>query len=425
MISMTGWDRRALVVAGLSVLLTCACSSSAKQGSTGGVSGNGGASGSGGKGTGGGGGSRAVDAASDLRGDAGTSTPEDPACHNAIQAECQRLVACEYNTADDCEQPAVTCPDFFFNADSTRTIQQITDCFAQFAKVTCTDFDSSEPIPTASAEARGPRAQRVSTAASARAADARDIATGAGRAAPSRWPPANPARRRGAALAIRHRKTQLCTPTSTIAYAGLNQPCNLSALPWWSAAPATCTAIAPTAGTTAGTCRPPLGNGEACAGPGALCEPPLVCYNQTTCQPDPFELCGDAGVCDDASFCKPNGLGFHVCAPRAALGAGLRPRRRHDHHRVRLRHALPGLAGNLRDAWQPRRPVRRRRSLRWAVPHVRRRPLCDVPHLGLSVRPSRRRHRLTASDFQSELPRRIGGRGVPTRAVGTAVLVLE
>jgi hypothetical protein len=336
MSSMTVWDRRALVVAGISVLLTCACSSSAKQGSTGGVSGNGGvsgsggvsgnggASGSGGKGTGGGGGSRAVDAASDLRGDAGTSTPEDQACHNAIQAECQRLVACEYNTADDCEEPAVTCPDFFFNADSTRTIQQITDCFAQFAKVTCTDFDLGAYPNCFSGGARPPGAACLHgsecqsggcTGHSYRCGTcgALPVATGQSCASAGCGPGD-----------FCHRKTQLCTPTSTIAYAGLNQPCDLSASPVVG-----CTGdlhcIAPTAGTTAGTCRPPLGNGESCAGTGALCEPPVVCYNQTTCQPDPFELCGDAGICDDASFCKPNGLGFQVCAPRAALGAVCAP----------------------------------------------------------------------------------------------------
>jgi hypothetical protein len=116
-----------------------------------------------------------------------------------------------------------------------------------------------------------------------------------------------------------HRKTQLCTPTSTIVHAGLNQPCDLSASPVVGCS-GDLHCVAPTAGTTAGTCRPPLGSGESCAGTGALCEPPLVCYNLSTCQPDPMMVCGDAGVCDDASFCTPDGLGFHVCAPRAALG---------------------------------------------------------------------------------------------------------
>ena len=340
--------RRALVAAALSALLGCACSSTSKQGSTGGAGGGSGAGGkgsggAGGKGTAGAGGQGAggaggrnggagagavdaatdharTDAANDARADAaGSSTPADQACRAAIHAECQRLVACEYNSTSDCEAVAATCPDFLFGPDSNATIQEVTACFAQFATVTCTDFDLEAYPSCFSGGARPPgatclhssecqsggctgRSERCGTCG------ARPVATGQSCASVGCGPGD-----------FCHRKTQLCTPVSTIVHAGLDQPCDLSATPAVGCS-GDLHCIAPTAGTTAGICRAPLGNGESCAGTGALCEPPLVCFNQMTCQPDPFEVCVDGGVCDDASFCKPDGRGFHVCAPRAAIG---------------------------------------------------------------------------------------------------------
>jgi hypothetical protein len=116
--------------------------------------------------------------------------------------------------------------------------------------------------------------------------------------------------------------TKLCTPASTIVYAGMGESCNLSASPVVGCA-GDLHCIAPTAGTTAGICRPLLGNGESCAGTGAVCGASLECVNATTCQPIPPTPpplpCGDAGVCDDSAFC--NGYGRDsTCVPRAAVG---------------------------------------------------------------------------------------------------------
>jgi hypothetical protein len=341
-----------MVLAGVLAFLACACSSSAKQGSTGGAGGTGGASGAGGvSGSGGvsgaggtagaggrggtssvsgsgGGGAHAVDAAidrapTDARHDTGSeagTSPQDQACRAAFQAQCESLVACGYNDLDECLAEAIFCPDYYFSPASGLTVQGVTDCLPSLSKITCTDWDLQLRPTCLAAGTRPPGAACVhgtdcqSEGCSGRnkaCGTCRDLLPATGESC------ANSACRAGDFC---HPKTQLCTPASTIVYANMGESCDLSATPVVGCA-GSLHCIAPTAGTTAGTCRPALGNGESCAGSGAICGPGLECYNMTACQPIPVippYVCGDAGVCSDSTYCSE---GAHpTCLPAAGVG---------------------------------------------------------------------------------------------------------
>jgi len=313
-----------MVLAGLSAFLICACSSSAKHGSTGGASG---ASG----GTGGSAGARAVDAATDgapndarhdAANDTGTSTPEEQACLAAFQAQCQILVACGFDTLEDCMSEAILCPDYYFSAASGLTVQGVTACLSEVAKITCTDWDLQLRPTCLIGGTRPPGAACVhATDCQSQGCTGRNKACGTCSDPPSAT---------GQSCAtigcgpgdFCHPKTKLCTSGSTIVYANLGESCDLSASPVVGCS-GSLHCIAAAAGTTAGICRPLLGNGESCAGTGAICGPALECDNQTTCQPipaiPPSPTCGDAGVCDDATFCSGFGK-QRSCVPRAAVG---------------------------------------------------------------------------------------------------------
>jgi hypothetical protein len=264
----------------------------------------------------------AQDAQSDRANEAGPPTPEDQACRAAFQAQCEILAACGYNTLEGCLTEAVFCPDYYFSAASGLTVQGVIDCLADIAKVTCTDWDLQLRPACLSAGTRPPGAACVhSPDCQSGGCSGRNKACGTC----NDLPPAT-----GESCATTscrpgdfcHPKTKLCTSGSTIVYAGMGESCDLSASPVVGCL-SDLHCIAPAAGTTAGTCRPLLGNGESCAGTGAVCGPSFECVNQTTCQPippaPPPQACGDAGVCDDSAFCS--GYGHDgTCVPRAAVG---------------------------------------------------------------------------------------------------------
>jgi hypothetical protein len=234
-------------------------------------------------------------------------------------------VACGYNNVDDCNALAVLCPDYYFSAASSLTVQGVTDCLGDLAKITCTDWDLQLRLPCVAGGTRPAGAACVhSTDCQSMGCSGRNKACGTCNAAPATGESCAGSSCRPGDFC--HRTTKLCTRASSIVYAKMGESCDLSATPVVGCA-GNLHCIGQAAGTTAGTCRPPLGDGESCVGAGAICGPSLECVFQSTtaatCQPIPPtpspQACGDAGVCDDASYCSGVGQS-RVCLPRVAVG---------------------------------------------------------------------------------------------------------
>jgi hypothetical protein len=261
--------------------------------------------------------------------DGGVGTTADQLCRAAIQARCDRLATCAGTpeSAADCAAIAVTCPDYFFNQASTRTIAAVTSCLAELQQEPCTDLDL-ELYPSCWSGGTRPAGAPCAYASDCQSTGCSGHGTTCGVCA------AGPAATGASCAQVRcgagdfcHPTTKLCTPGGTIVHAGQGQACDPAADPAVG-----CTGdlhcIAPS-GQTAGMCQPlPLLDlGQPCYQMPGVCRPPLICSisidgatttSQCVALPSDSQ-CGDAS-CDDTTFCKVTGTS-RTCVPRAAVGA--------------------------------------------------------------------------------------------------------
>ncbi len=273
-------------------------------------------------------------ARSDAGGTAGASGPGGSAggagapsvsateiCVAAVEAQCQRLIACQGAAAvPDCSRYEALCPGYYFNEDSYRTAAGIASCITALASRTCTDV-AIGLFPACFTEGKRPTdapcaysSQCVSGSCSTGAACSTCRAGGV----PVGGSCSSAACQNGSFC---HPTTRVCTDGSTVMHAAEGQPCDLSASPVVG-----CTGdlvcVPATSDSTAGTCTPPPGIGQPCAtvmfsnlvcGPGAKCTAPSggTCLAAVPC---------GTSSCDTNSYCK-GGDGGMTCAPLAAVGA--------------------------------------------------------------------------------------------------------
>ena len=315
--------------------LLCACSSKGKpagaDASTGGTGGSGGASagaaGAAGVGAGGGAGSSAGAPGSD----GGPLTTADALCRAAIQARCDRLAACGAypDSAANCAQlSAVLCPGYFFNSDSTRTIDAVSACIGDLEGESCSDIDLGL-FPSCWSPGTRPEGAPCAypSVCQSGVCTGNSSSCGVCRGGPPAATGESCASLRCRAGDFCHPATKLCTPGNTIVHAAQGQPCDSGALPAIGCA-GDLHCVGPY-GQTAGTCQPlPLWDlNQPCYETSTVgqCRPPLTCFatitsTTTTSQcvpPTPDPGCPTA-PCDATQFCA-SGATIH-CAPRAAVG---------------------------------------------------------------------------------------------------------
>jgi len=61
-------------------------------------------------------------------------------CRAAVKAQAERVSVCEGYPLDERLRVANLCPDYFFNADSNRTVANVAACLGTLAAQTCTDI---------------------------------------------------------------------------------------------------------------------------------------------------------------------------------------------------------------------------------------------------------------------------------------------
>jgi hypothetical protein len=312
----------------IAAVVTAACHSSgtntpAGDGGVGGVGGGAGA------GTGGGaggvdGGARDGAGASGGAGGSATMTALE-VCRAAIKAQCDRVAACEgLLAATDCLRFANPCPDYYFNADSNRTVAGIAACLGPLAARTCTDI-AIGLYPSCFVGGKRPASSPC-----AYASQCQSGACGAGAACATCGSGGVPIG--GSCTGTFCQSGAFCGPSSvcvdgsTVVYATQGQPCDLGATPLVG-----CTGdllcLPSVSGGTARTCTPAPGAGQPCATfgfSGSVCAAGTICSSPSSGVCMPVGACGPDLICDAASYCKPGDGGF-TCAPRAAVGQPCSP----------------------------------------------------------------------------------------------------
>ncbi len=292
--------------------------------------GSGGRGDAGSVGSGGSGGGRADGSAPDTKNaetPAGPMTPTE-ACQASIRVQCERRAVCSgvqgtVDLAGDiCLRFANICPDYYFSADSNRTVAEVTDCLPALAAQSCTDILLGIVPPCL---ARGDRPANSPCAYGSQCQGSQ--CRGSGNQC-VQCDPTSPigGSCNGAACeqgAFCNRNAFICEDASTVVYAPEGQPCKLFASPVIGCAgDLLCATDASQSCNNCGICSRLPGLGEPCAhlamGGAVVCGKGMVCSNSSgggTCVPK--GTCGIGATCDDASYCRPSD---QVCAPRAGVG---------------------------------------------------------------------------------------------------------
>ena len=300
--------------------------------STGGQGGgDGGSGGTGGSGNGGthttGGAAGGATGGTYATGGTGGDLSMDPTevCRAAIQAQAERMTAClGQDTVDSYMRSAQACPEYVFNPDSNRTVQDVADCLPALLARTCTDV-AAAVMPACYANGK-----RDSGAGCAFASQCKNgVCNGGGQSCGVCYAGGKPAGSAcqfwyECAVGLHCTYSGHCADNGSPVYAAEGQPCDLDATPI-----AGCVGdlYCNRSGTDrAGTCIAPPGAGEACAGNGMAngMGSSTICAAGTACVQGTCQLPGGCGAglqCDSASYCASTGSGL-ACAPRASVGQG-------------------------------------------------------------------------------------------------------
>jgi len=287
--------------------------SSATAGNVGG--GRGGTGGGSGTATGGG-------AGHSSQGDAGSGQSgmtQTEACQAAVTAQCERSAFCLGNQAmlPDCLRITKACPDYYFSADSTRTIAEVAACLDTLATAPCTDVVANL-YP--SCLSRGKRSEGAACAFPSQCQSG--VCSGGSACSTCR---ANVAPGQSCSTAACQegsfcdRNTWTCLENSALTHATQGQPCSLSIKPLVGCG-GDLFCLQGSAAGAGTTCMPAPGAGQPCGsgvpGGSTVCAKGTACNSQSnTCAL--LGACGAGAPCGDASYCKADG---QTCAARASVG---------------------------------------------------------------------------------------------------------
>jgi hypothetical protein len=169
--------------------------------------------------------------ATDARDTAVAMTPLE-ACRAAITALAERRALCNGTPVQDYLGPASACPDYYFNADSNRTVPNVTACISTLSALTCTDI-ALNLAPACLAGGNGPAGAPCAYASQCQSNACPSNSTLCSTC--QRETPLGGACGVGASYcqagSFCNLGTGLCTDAHTIMYAKEGEPCNLRATP--------------------------------------------------------------------------------------------------------------------------------------------------------------------------------------------------
>jgi hypothetical protein len=244
-------------------------------------------------------------------------------CRAAVKAQAERVSVCEGYPLDERLRVANLCPDYFFNADSNRTVANVAACLGTLAAQTCTDIVLNF-VP--SCLSPGKRSAGAGCAYSSQCGSGMCGGTGeeCSTCRAGGIPVGSPCRGGDCESgSFCHGGTRTCIEASTIVYATEGQACDLAATPVVGCV-GDLLCLSGASVSTSGTCRPLPGAGQPCAvnNIGSLvCAAGTTCTNfgisgTDTCT---LAICGSGPPCNDASYCAPGDGGF-ACVPLPTLG---------------------------------------------------------------------------------------------------------
>lgn len=270
--------------------------------------------------------------------EAGSPETTTTACMKAIRAQCERQAVCEGGDLSSCLAYAALCPDYYFNADSARTIAGLIACVAPLAARTCTDvvmgiFPSCyvyghRPIGAGCAYQSQCESGICGTTAACATCGSGGLANGSACTRANNCRPGS------------YCQVGTCADASTIMHASEGQPCNLDGAPAVGCVGDLICHPTSLAGG-AGTCTAPPRAGEPCAlagFSGNVCSAGSVCSGATggTClaagdagstpPPLPGTACDAQNPCRAPLLCRSGTcapLGSKSCPANAADGGAL------------------------------------------------------------------------------------------------------
>ena len=341
--------------------------------------------------------------ATGVRDGAVAMTPLD-VCRAAIMAQAQRRAVCTGNSVQRYLDVANACPDYYFGADSNRTVAGVAACLSTLSALTCTDVALSL-LPACLAGGQDPEGAICAYPSQCQSnfclSDGTECSACRAAIPVGGTCTSNLSGCEGGSFC--NLGTGRCTDAKTIVYAKEGEPCDLRGTPVVGCE-GDLQCLGPSS-TSQGTCTAPVAAGQSCNGTNTHCAV------NTTCSAAAGGIClaaGDCGAglpCDANSYCRA-GDGGLTCLPRATVGPAVR---RLGLGRPR---PLPGACSlfgrDMRDA----KPIRSiGRYLRpepplWPIPRVRGGNLSAAGH-HVSDRIRRQRNRVsrTPTPIPSGFPR--------------------
>jgi hypothetical protein len=260
-------------------------------------------------------------------GDGGSTSldPTDPTevCRAAIRVQAERAATClGQDMLDYYLSTANACPDFLFNPDSNRKVEEVAACLPALRARTCTDI-AAVVMPTC--YANGKRAGKASCAFSSQckngacSTDGRQCGTCVEDASG-----ASPCRSWGACAFGSHCTSGgECALNGTPTYAAEGEACDLNATPLQGCVGDLYCRL--TGDGRQGICTASPGAGKPCGNNGmsfgvlstTICAPGTTCVYGTCQLPGG---CGTNQTCDSGEVCTATETGSLQCSPKAKLG---------------------------------------------------------------------------------------------------------
>jgi hypothetical protein len=239
-------------------------------------------------------------------------------CRAAITALAERRALCRGTAVQGLIGAANACPDYYFNADSNRTVANVAACLGTLAALTCTDI-ALNLVPACLAGGNGSEGDPCAYGSQCQSNACKSSGTQCS-TCQSETPLGGPC---GAGSSYCQGDsfcnfgTGLCTDAHTIVYAKQGEPCDLIGTPVVG-----CEGDLQCLGPSSpykGTCTAPPGSGQPCSASNG------ICAAGATCSVAAGWIClaaGDCGAglqCDANSYCRA-GDGGLTCLPRATVG---------------------------------------------------------------------------------------------------------
>ena len=255
--------------------------------------------------------------ATGVRDGAVAMTPLD-VCRAAIMAQAQRRAVCTGNSVQRYLDVANACPDYYFGADSNRTVAGVAACLSTLSALTCTDVALSL-LPACLAGGQDPEGAICAYPSQCQSnfclSDGTECSACRAAIPVGGTCTSNLSGCEGGSFC--NLGTGRCTDAKTIVYAKEGEPCDLRGTPVVGCE-GDLQCLGPSS-TSQGTCTAPVAAGQSCNGTNTHCAV------NTTCSAAAGGIClaaGDCGAglpCDANSYCRA-GDGGLTCLPRATVG---------------------------------------------------------------------------------------------------------